>query len=125
MFTLSKSELEIMGVLWHVGKPLSRAQIIELSPQRSWKDSSIHVLLNSLLEKGAIQVSGFTKTGSHYGRTFSPTLPEAEYAVLHVQQLPAYQASPSKALCDILSALIDAEDLSQDHPYNGWPALPL
>ena len=49
-FRLTKSENEIMELLWKEGRPLSRSEIIELTPDRSWKPASIHILLNSKLE---------------------------------------------------------------------------
>ncbi len=73
-FSLTKNEQEIMDLLWSQDKALSRSEIIELSTERSWKKSSIHILLNSLLEKGAIKVEGFVKTGKNYGRTYSHQL---------------------------------------------------
>ena len=37
--TLTRSEREIMELLWHVDKPLTASEIIEQSTDRSWKDS--------------------------------------------------------------------------------------
>ena len=88
---LSKSEQEIMDVLWAEGRPLSRAEILELSTEKSWKPSSIHILLNSLLDKQAIVVDGFSKTGSHYGRTFAPAFAEGEGMATQIKQMVSYQ----------------------------------
>ena len=41
---LTKSELEIMNVLWDAGRPLTRGEILELSVDKKWKDNSIHIL---------------------------------------------------------------------------------
>ena len=49
---LTRSEMEIMDVLWEAGKPLSRADLLEHTEEKTWKDSSVHILLNSLLQKG-------------------------------------------------------------------------
>ena len=51
MDVLSKNEFEIMSLFWSENRPLSRSEIITLSPQKGWKERSIHILLNSLLEK--------------------------------------------------------------------------
>lgn len=48
---LTKNEIEIMEVLWSEQRPLTRTEIVNLSVDKSWKDSSIHILLNSLLKK--------------------------------------------------------------------------
>ena len=81
---LTKSELEILTVLWSSDRPLSRAEILDRSPKRSWKESSIHLLLNHLIEKRMIRVNGFAKSGSHYGRTNSALLSEAVYQPAHI-----------------------------------------
>ncbi|KAF5050402.1 BlaI/MecI/CopY family transcriptional regulator [Sedimentibacter saalensis] len=60
-------------------KALSRSEIIELSEKRYWKKISIHILLNSLLKKGAIKVEGFVKTGKNFGRTYSSAITQVEY----------------------------------------------
>ena len=38
---LTKSELEVMNVLWQANRPLSRSEILALSTGKTWKDSSI------------------------------------------------------------------------------------
>ena len=62
---LTRSEMEIMDVLWEAGKPLSRADLLEHTEEKTWKDSSVHILLNSLLQKGAIQEAGLVKRGKN------------------------------------------------------------
>ena len=76
---LTKSEMEIMDVLWGAGEPLSRADLLARSEEKTWKDSSVHILLNGLLQKGAIREAGFVKRSKTYGRTFLPTLSREEY----------------------------------------------
>ncbi len=76
---LTKSEMEIMDVLWQDGGALSRADFLERSEGKSWKDSSVHILLNGLLHKGAIREAGMVKRSKTYGRTFLPTVTREEY----------------------------------------------
>ena len=76
---LTKSEMEIMDVLWQDGGALSRADFLDRSAQKSWKDSSVHILLNGLLNKGAIREAGFVRRSKTYGRTFLPTMTREEY----------------------------------------------
>ena len=76
---LTKSEMEIMDVLWASDVPLSRADLLDRSEEKTWKDSSVHILLNGLLRKEAIKEVGFVKRSKTYGRTFSPTLTREEY----------------------------------------------
>jgi len=76
---LTRSEMEIMDVLWESDSPLSRADLLERSEEKTWKDSSVHILLNGLLQKGAIREAGLVKRSKTYGRTFAPTLTREEY----------------------------------------------
>jgi BlaI family penicillinase repressor len=76
---LTKSEMEIMDVLWAAEKPLSRSDLLERSEEKTWKDSSVHILLNGLLQKRAIREAGMVKRSKTYGRTFEPTLTREEY----------------------------------------------
>ena len=76
---LTKSEMEIMDVLWEDGGELSRSDFLERSDEKSWKDSSVHILLNGLLKKGAIREAGIVKRSKTFGRTFLPTMTREEY----------------------------------------------
>ena len=104
-FRLTKSENEIMDLLWKEDRPLSRSEIIDLTPDRSWKPASIHILLNSMLEKGAIQVAGFVQSTKNYARTFTPTLTADEYAVLQFKHSSAFN---EQSVFHLVSALVDA-----------------
>ena len=76
---LTRSEMEIMDVLWNEGKPLSRSDLLQRNEKKSWKDSSVHILLNGLLQKGAIEEAGFVRRSKTYGRTFVPTMSREQY----------------------------------------------
>lgn len=106
-FRLTKSELEIMEVLWQENRPLSRGFIISHAPHRSWKDSSIHILLNSMLDKGAIEIVGFEQTGRRIARTFLPTISPDEYYVMQIKCRNIYTR---ESLPNLISALI-ADDV--------------
>ena len=78
-YHITKSELEILNVLWKADKPLSRADILEKSENKTWKDNSIHILLNGLLKKELIKEDGFTRSGKVWGRLYAPTFTVEEY----------------------------------------------
>ena len=62
---LTKSELAVMEVLWDEGEALTSAEIIQKSKEKEWKDSSVHLLINSLLKKKVVTVAGFKKTSKN------------------------------------------------------------
>lgn len=84
---LSDNEFEVMKVIWQAGRSLSKAEIMELSTNRKWKDKSVYVLINSLLKKGAIKEDGFIKSQTNYGRTFAPIISENEYMMMQINIL--------------------------------------
>ena len=88
---LTKSELEIMELLWQEEEPLTSAQIIEMSVDRTWKKSYVHLLINSLLDKGMIEIVGFTKNTKNYSRTFKAKLSKAEYITMRLSDECGYK----------------------------------
>ena len=76
---LTKSEREIMDVLWKQGEALTSSEIIEVSTNKSWGNTSIHLLLKSLLDKSVIEVDGFKRTTKNYARTFKPSISQYDY----------------------------------------------
>lgn len=106
---LTRSEQEIMTTLWQAGEPLARYQIIEQSKDPSWKPSTIHILLNSLLEKGAIKEAGFVKRNKTYGRLYAPKLSAEQY---YTETL--FSEKNSKTLPMYFSALLHSDALTED-----------
>lgn len=107
---LTKSELDVLEILLNASKPLSKSDILEhSSADKCWKDSSIHILLNSLLKKEAIQEVGFVRTGKGYGRTFAPT----DKGTSYFSNLLIDLTKKTKA-CKIFSQLIHADVFSQE-----------
>jgi hypothetical protein len=93
--------------LWHTDRALSAAEMVTLSPQKTWKDSYIHLMVNSLLKKGMITPAGFVKTFRNYARTFAPCMTEEEYAQL---QLRDKTIQDPALVAPFLSAMIDTAD---------------
>lgn len=106
---LTKCELEIMDVLWSSGEPLSRADFLATEGKKNWKDSSIHILLNGLLQKGAIREAGFVKRSKTYGRTFLPTLTREQYFATTIF---SHRNKPN--IVGLIDALLQREDITQE-----------
>lgn len=104
---LTKSEMEIMDVLWASDKPLSRSDLLERSEEKSWKDSSVHILLNGLLQKGAIREAGVVKRSKTYGRTFSPSLSREEYFATTI-----FSHRHKPEIVGLFAALLTREDIT-------------
>ena len=106
---LTKSEMEIMDVLWASEQPLSRSDLLEKSEEKTWKDSSVHILLNGLLQKGAIREAGVVKRSKTYGRTFSPTLTREEYFATTI-----FSHRHKPEIVGLFAALLQREDITKE-----------
>ncbi|MBU5426004.1 BlaI/MecI/CopY family transcriptional regulator [Tissierella pigra] len=113
-FKLSNNEEQILETLWRENKSLTRSEIIDLTSNKTWKESSIHILLNQLLEKDAIKIDDIVRTGKSYGRTYKPTLTKDEYEIMQLKN-SFKEFKPSKsALTNFFSALIESQNIEND-----------
>ncbi len=106
---LTRSEMEIMDVLWAANTPLSRADLLSRSQEKSWKDSSVHILLNGLLSKGVIREAGFVKRSKTFGRTFVPTLTREEYFATTI-----FSHRHKPQIVGLVEALLRRKDITSD-----------
>lgn len=74
-FYLTKYEKSILKILWKQDRPLTYAEIKEALDGQF---DQIHRVLNSLMDKELIYVSGFVP-GKRNARQFSPVLKEDEF----------------------------------------------
>ena len=106
---LTKSEMQIMDVFWEAGKELSRAELLERSEEKSWKDSSVHILLNGLLQKNMLREAGLVKCSKTYGRTFLPVMTREEYFAAVIF---SYKHKPR--VVELMQALLSREDITPE-----------
>lgn len=106
---LTKCEMEIMNVLWKENRPLSRGDILALSVDKTWKDNSIHILLNGMLRKGAIKEDGFARSGKVWGRLYAPNITMDAYYAENV-----FSKSEQSAVPQLFSALLQRPDVSPE-----------
>lgn len=106
---LTKSEMEIMDVFWESEEPLSRSDLLERSTHKTWKDSSVHILLNGMLQKGVIKEAGFVKRSKTYGRTFVATLTREEY---YAETAFSHRNKPN--VVGLIAALWSRKDISPE-----------
>ena len=102
---LTNSEKQIMEVLWKSDVPLSSHDIILSSSDKTWKNSSVHLLLNSLLDKELIEVAAFEKRTKNYARVFKPTLSYVDYILTVLTK-----NSDKEKRAELLSKLIKQEN---------------
>lgn len=106
---LTRSEMQIMDVLWDAQTPLSRADLLEHSEEKTWKDSSVHILLNGLLQKKVIHEAGFVKRTKTYGRTFVPSISREEY---YAQAIFGHSRKPD--VVGLFESLLNREEVTSE-----------
>lgn len=106
-FTFSKKEQELMELFWDAGTPLARGEILERAANRktSWKPNSVHILVNSLMEKGALEVAGYYLSSRKLGRTFQPTLTLQDYRLMQVKHAVILAVEAGVTAKDIKAAV--------------------
>ncbi|MBR0410778.1 MAG: BlaI/MecI/CopY family transcriptional regulator [Eubacterium sp.] len=103
---LTESEQQVLDLLWDREESLTSSEIVSFCEGRTWKESYIHILINSLLKKKMIEVDGFKKTTKNYARTFKPSMTREEYSIYQIKQ---NQRISSKSLSHLFSAMLEEE----------------
>lgn len=107
---LTRSEMEIMDVMWESGVPMSRSDLLAHSENKTWKDSSVHILLNGLLQKNAIRQAGLVKRSKTYGRVFVPTMTREEY---FAGTIFSHRHKPQ--IVGLFAALLEREEITAEN----------
>lgn len=105
---LTNSEREILETMWKYGESITATNLAKVSTSKTWKTSSVHLLINSLLNKDYIEVVGFEKTTKNYARKFQPVLPKTEFILTEI--LDSFNNS-AEELFDSLIAMSSKEEL--------------
>ena len=93
------------------GRPLSRQEILEaVEGKSSWNPASIHLVLNSLVRKGAITI---LDNASHYGRTYESTLSRSEYVSQYAQSVSRGRTRREQIL-DVATALVNQKGVDEE-----------
>lgn len=104
MLMLTKSEKQIMDLLWSVDKPLSCSEIVELSGDKTWKDSYVHSLIKSLMKKNMVKIESFELISRSYARKFAPKMTKEEYYLNEY-----FDESPENDMPSLFAAFADAD----------------
>lgn len=94
---LTNSELSMMQLLWEAGRPLSRAEIMEIA-LRDEKDplfakNSFHVIINNLIDYKFITAFLNNGVGRKNARRFAPLISRNEYFALQISMTEHYVPS--------------------------------
>ena len=108
---VSKSEEEIMYLLWDLDEPLTSSEIVKKAVNKTWKKSYINLLINSLLKKDMIKVVGVKQMTKNYARTFVPTMTKDAYAIKQISDRPNFADSDIPTLFSELIERTESSDV--------------
>lgn len=93
---LTNSEFAMMQLLWEAGRPLNRAEIMEIAlrdPENPlFAKNSFHVIINNLIGYQFIAAFINDGPGRKNARRFAPLLTRNEYAGLQIATTEHYKA---------------------------------
>jgi Penicillinase repressor. len=84
---LTKSEYELMKILWDKKRPMAKYEILEASINYKWKENYLKKMIHVLMDKGAIKAVGKIQVVKNYARLYIPTISEDEY---NISQYPIH-----------------------------------
>ena len=108
---LTKSEEEIMYLLWDLDEPLTSSEIVKKAVNKTWKKSYINLLINSLLKKDMIKVVGVKQMTKNYARTFVPTMTKDAYSIKQIYDRPNFADSDIPTLFSELIEKTESSDV--------------
>ncbi|MGN0478099.1 MAG: BlaI/MecI/CopY family transcriptional regulator [Hominenteromicrobium sp.] len=94
---LTNSELAMMQLLWEAGRPLNRAEIMEIAlrdPDNPlFAKNSFHVIINNLMAYQFIAAFMNNGAGRKNARRFAPMITRNEYFAQQIATTDHYKAS--------------------------------
>lgn len=107
---LSNNEYLIMALLWRENRPLSRAELLKGTEGRNWNPASIHLILNSMLSKGAIRITDEEKK---YGRTYEAVITKEDHMLQCIEEGMPEGTTEDKLMgaINLLSKKVDEKKL--------------
>lgn len=111
---LSENEEQILQTMWREDRPLTRSEIINLTENKTWKESSIHILLNQLLDKKAIYANEIVKTGKGFGRTYLPLIKKDDYDFNKLKNEATALNPSDSSIKKFLSFLVKSDKITSE-----------
>ena len=84
---LTKIEIQVMSVLWKSKEAMTTTEIIDASKNKTWKENSIYIIVNTLAKKGAVAFDYCKPTTTNKARAFLPIITPEDYIILRVKSL--------------------------------------
>lgn len=110
--SLSKSEYEVLSLLWTQNQGLTASEINFCCKDKSWKDASIHMILANMIDKGAVVVDGVIRSSRTYSRIFKAAITPEEYSMMQIKQNALFTNDRRSSMTKLFAHLIDSEEVN-------------
>lgn len=101
------NEYSVLMAIWDAGRPLTAKEIVAAIPDKGFKDSAIHFILNGMLDKGLVYVDGTKLSSRIYSRCFNASVSFDEYHSNEIKTSAIYKKNSGLVLTGIVSRLMD------------------
>lgn len=110
---ISKNEINgreetLLNYLWDKQIPMTSVEMLNELVEEGWKQITLLKTIQSLTEKGYLEVVGFEKSVKTYARRFVPTISKGEF----YSQMIIEKGLDKTSIVDITAALIGADGKS-------------
>lgn len=103
----STNEYSVLMAIWDAGRPLTAKEIVAAIPDKGFKDSAIHFILNGMLDKGLVYVDGTKLSSRIYSRCFNASVSFDEYHSNEIKTSAVYKKNRGLVLTGIVSRFMD------------------
>jgi len=110
--SLSKNEYEVLTLLWTQNQGVTASEINSCCKNKSWKDASIHMILASMIDKGAVIVDGVIRSNRTYGRIFKAAITPEEYSMMQIKQNALFANDSRSSMANLFAHLIDSDEIN-------------
>lgn len=110
--SLSKSEYEVLTLLWKHNQGLTASEINSCCKDKSWKDASIHLILAKMIDKNAVVVDGMIRSGRTYSRIFKAAITPEEYSIMQIKQNALFANDRRSSMTTLFAYLIDSDEVN-------------
>ena len=106
---VSNNEYNILLAIWNAGHALTAKEILMSMEDKSFKDRTIHSILNAMLEKELIYVDGQKLSSRIYSRCFNASVSFEEYHADCIMDNEIFRREKARVLPGLLSTLVDKD----------------
>lgn len=114
MLGLSQNEYKILSLLWAHPEGLTSKAINQLTPDKGWKEISIHIILENMQKKGIIYVDGSKLVGKTYARLFHAKLTAEDYTAMQLNENASACSDAKSVKNKFLIALLKDSDITAE-----------